>query len=293
MIESLIAIAIVIGAPSSGESKDTPTKGRYADVSGLRMYYEIHGTGAPLVLLHGWFSTIDTDFGKIIPAFAKTRQVIAIEQQAHGHTADINRQFSYEQMADDTAALLRQLKIEQADFVGYSMGGAIALQMARRYPALVRKFVFAGGTSYAPDGLYPELREGLKRMKPEDMNGSPWQKAYASVAPNPENWAALVSKKQAMDLRFAGWSQDDVKTIEAPSLLIIGDADIVRPEHTVEMFRLLGGGVVGDLHGLPRAQLAVLPGTTHVTFIDRTEWLVSMISSFLDAPAPTGKGAGR
>src|SRR5215510_12849181 len=153
-------------------------QGNYANVNGLQMYYETYGgTGQPLVLLHGALSEINTSFGKVLPTFAKTRQVIAVEQQAHGHTADIDRSLSYEQMADDTAVLLRQLKIERADIFGWSMGAGIALQIAIRHPDLVRKLVVASVT-YNSDGLHPEILMGMETAKPEDLAGSTWQKAY-------------------------------------------------------------------------------------------------------------------
>ena len=265
------------------------SKTGYATVNGLKMYYEIHGEGEPLVLLHSAFSNIDTDFGKILPTLAKDRQVIAIEQQGHGRTVDIDRPLTYEQMADDTAELLRQLQIKNADFIGYSMGGGIAVQVAIRHPDLIRKLVFFGGASYSADGYYPELLEGEKKMKPEDLAGTPWQQAYARIAPNPENWPALVDKIRELDVNFAGWPPDALQSIKAPALLIIGDSDIIRPEHTVQMFRLLGGGVPGDIVGLPSSQLAILPGTTHVTIFDRTDWLLSMIEAFLNAPIPEPK----
>jgi pimeloyl-ACP methyl ester carboxylesterase len=285
---SLAVIALlVMMAPSLGLSQTTA--GRYASVHGLKMYHEVHGTGSPLVLLHGAFGTIETDFGQLLPLFAKTRRVIAIEQQAHGRTADIDRPLTFDQMADDVAELLRQLKIENADFFGYSMGGGVALQIALRHPGLVRKLVFAGGASYNRDGFQPGLLEAEAKMKPEDLAGSPWQKAYARLAPMPENWPQLVAKIKDLDQKWAGWSPEDIRAITAPVLLINGDADIVRPEHVVAMFRLVGGGVAGDLVGLPRAQLAVLPGTTYVTLLDRTDWLFSMITAFLDAPVPKAK----
>jgi pimeloyl-ACP methyl ester carboxylesterase len=264
----------------------TPVESGYIPVNGLKMYYEIHGSGRPLVLLHGNLSTIGTSFGKVLPKLASTRRIIAVEQQGHGHTADIDRPFSLEHWAQDTTALLRHLGIEQADFFGYSSGGAVALEIALRSPALVRKLVFAGGTSYRRDGFYPELLEASKAMKPEDLDGSPFQQAYASIAPHPEQWHRLVAKIADFDRTTQGWSPEAIASIKAPTLLIIGDSDIVRPEHVVEMFRLLGGGVFGDLVGLPRSQLAVLPGTTHVTLVDRAEWLASMITAFLDAPMP-------
>jgi pimeloyl-ACP methyl ester carboxylesterase len=248
------------------------------------MYYEIYGSGQPLVLLHGNLSTIGTSFGQMIPLLAATRRVIAIEQQGHGHTADIDRPFSIGQWTQDTAALLRHLGIEQADFFGYSSGGGVAMEMALHSPDLVRKFVFAGGTSYSRDGFYPELLAGSQEMRPEDLDGSPFQQAYARVAPHPENWHQLVMKVAEMDRATVGWPSEVIASLQQPALLIIGDSDIVRPEHVVAMFRLLGGGVAGDLVGLPRSQLAILPGTTHVMLPDRAEWLSSMVLAFLDAP---------
>jgi pimeloyl-ACP methyl ester carboxylesterase len=263
---------------------DTPIESGYAPVNGLEMYYEIHGSGRPLVLLHGNLSTISTSFDKVLPQLSSTRRIIAVEQQGHGHTADIDRPFSIGQWAEDTTALLRHLLIEQADFFGYSSGGAVALEIALRSPSLVRKLVFAGGTSYRRDGFYPELLAAGEAMKPEDLDGSPFQQAYASIAPYPEHWHRLVAKIADLDRATQGWSPEAIATVKAPTLLIIGDSDIVRPEHTVEMFRLLGGGVIGDFVGLPRSQLAVLPGTTHVTLVDRAEWLTSMITAFLGTP---------
>ena len=267
----------------------------YRPVNGLQMYYEIdepsreHAERPTLVLLHGALSTIETDFGALRARLAG-RRIVAIEQQGHGHTADIDRPLTYDQMTDDTAGLLTQLGIRDADLLGYSMGGGIALQLAKRYPNLVRKVVFAGGASYEPSGLYPELMEGEQGMKPEDLTGSPFQRDYAKVAPHPENWPVLVEKTKQLDLTWHGLPPEYLRSITAPTLLIIGDADIVRPEHTVEMFRLLGGGVAGDLHGLPRAQLAVLPGTTHLTLVQRVEWLLSMVTAFLEAPVPATQG---
>jgi pimeloyl-ACP methyl ester carboxylesterase len=286
LMRSVLALALCLTAPAAAFAQ-TGAQGErtgYASVNGLDMYYEIHGAGPPLVLLHGALMTID-GFGQVLPALAENRQVIAVEQQAHGRTADIDRPFSYEQMADDTALLLQQLGIEQADVFGYSMGGAVALQIAMDHPQLVRKLV-VGAAAYSNDGVYPEVLEGIEKLKPEDFAGSSWQESYARVAPNPEDWPALLAKVQQLDKEFQGWSPEAIASIEAPALVIVGDSDIVRPEHAVEMFRLLGGGVPGDLGGLPRSQLAVLPGTTHVTLVDRADWLASMIAGFLDAPMP-------
>jgi pimeloyl-ACP methyl ester carboxylesterase len=266
-------------------SRETQGAGNYVSVNNLNMYYEIHGTGQPLVLLHGAFSAIGTSFGKVLPSLANSRQVIAFEMQAHGRTADIDRPLSIEQMADDTAAALQHLGIEEADFFGYSMGGSVALQVAIRHPQMVRKLVLASVT-YNKSGVHSGLMEGLAQMKPEMMFGSPWHEEYMQIAPRPEDFAALFAKKTQMDRETQDLPAEAIEAIEAPTLLIIGDSDIVRPEHAVEMFRLVGGGVMGDLVGLPNSQLAILPGTTHVTLVDRAEWLVSMIGEFLDAPMP-------
>lgn len=260
----------------------------YVSVNGLKMYYEIHGEGRPLALHHGALSAIGTSFGKLLPSLARNRRVISIEQQAHGHTADINRPLTIEQMANDTAALLHQLEIGRADIFGWSMGAGIALQIATRHPDLVAKLVVAS-VAYTNDGLYPEVLEGKETMKPESLEGTPWQEEYTRIAPHPEDWPVLIEKVKRMDQEFQGWRPQGIQAIMAPTLIIVGDSDIIRPEHAVELFRLLGGGVPGDLAGLPRSQLAVLPGTTHVTLVERVDWLLSMITAFLDAPIPKGK----
>ncbi len=276
------------------QTKSTTTRSEksthgYASVNGLRMYYEIHGKGQPLVLLHGAFSAIGTSFAKILPGLAKTRQVIAFELQAHGRTADIDRPLSLEGMADDVAAALPQLGIEQADIFGFSMGAGVALHLVIRHPEVVRKLVLASVT-YTMSGIHPGLMDGLAEMKPEMMFGSPWHDEYTRIAPHPENFTTLFAKKTQMDRQTKDFPAETIRSIKAPTLLVIGDSDLVRPEHAVEMFRLLGGGVFGDTPaGLPNSQLAVLPGTSHVTVVDRVDWLVSMIEAFLDTPMPEAK----
>jgi pimeloyl-ACP methyl ester carboxylesterase len=258
----------------------------YVNVNGVDMYYEIHGDGSPMVLLHGAMGTIDSCFANLLPELAEMRKVIAVELQGHGHTADIDRPLSYQWMAEDTAGLLRALDIGVADFVGYSLGGGVALQLAIQHPRLVRRLVFAGGTGYDPEGLYPEMRTQFESAAPDDFAGSQWHRAYLDVAPDPDAWLTLIAKVNELDQTFTGWPAHEVQSVEAPTLLIIGDSDIVRPEHTMEMFRLLGGGVVGDIAGLPASQLAILPGTSHVGLLERVDWLHSMIAGFLDPTGP-------
>jgi pimeloyl-ACP methyl ester carboxylesterase len=259
----------------------------YAPVGDLRLYYEIHGEGRPLVLLHGAYMTIDL-MGPLLSGLSEARQVIAVEQQGHGRTADIDRPITYEQMADDTAALLRHLELGGADIVGYSMGGGIALQLAIRHPELVRKLVVASA-SFRSDGMHAIALEMFPSITPAMFAGSPIEEAYLQLAPKPGDFPKLVEKLTELDTTPYAWPEDDIRAIAAPTLIVLGDSDGIRLEHAVELFGLLGGGVMGDLAGMPKSQLAVLPGTSHFVppgngLLDRADTLVPMIARFLDAP---------
>jgi pimeloyl-ACP methyl ester carboxylesterase len=259
----------------------------YAQIGELNMYYEVHGDGRPLILLHGAYMTADT-MGPLLPGLAEVRQVIAPEQQGHGHTADVDRPITYEQMADDTAALVRHLGIDQADFVGYSMGGGAALQLAIRHAGLVRRLVLASAT-FRHDGMPAEALEMFPSITPEMFAGTPIEEAYLRTAPNPGDFPKLVEKMTRLDTTPFAWPEGDIRAIAAPTLIVLGDSDGVRLEHAVELFGLRGGGVMGDLAGMPESQLAVLPGTSHFMppgsgLLDRAEWLLAMIGPFLDPP---------
>jgi pimeloyl-ACP methyl ester carboxylesterase len=221
----------------------------------------------------------------LLSDLTRSRQLIAVDLQGHGRTADVDRPSRYEQMADDVAALLEHLGITQADVVGYSMGGGVGLQLAIRHPERVRKLV-AMSAGYRLDGMYPEVIASIADITPEVFYNTPWYEAnYAAVAPRPADFPVLVEKLKRLDAEEFDWSRE-IETIAAPTLLVFGDSDVLRPEHMVELFRLLGGGVPGDLTGLPKARLAVLPGTTHVTVMNRIDWLLPMITEFLDEPTP-------
>lgn len=253
----------------------TNVRSGYAPVNGLEMYYEIHGSGEPLLLLHGGVTTIDTSFGQIIPVLAETRQVIAVEQQAHGHTADIDRELTFDNMAADTSALLGHLGISQADVFGYSDGGNVGLGLAIRHPALVRRLVVAG-TNYNRDGMKQEFLEMMANASPEDIP-PPLRESYAGVAPRPDDWPVLVEKVRKLGTEFQGWSEGEIGSISAPTLVVTGDSDIVRLEHSLELYRLL-----------PQANLAVLPMTHHGMRLNQPSWLVPILDEFLDvteAPA--------
>jgi pimeloyl-ACP methyl ester carboxylesterase len=258
-------------------------------VNGLEMYYEIHGEGQPLVLLHGAFSAIGTSFGELLPGLAETRKVVAFELQGHGHTADIDRPLSQESMADDVVAAIDRLELGPVDVFGYSMGGFVALLVAIRNPEVVRKLVVMS-VGYTLEGVHPGLMDGLGEMTPEMMHGSQFHDEYLRIAPRPEDFDRLFAKKAEMDRRTEDLSADDIRAIAAPTLVMIGDSDLITPEHAVEMFRLRGGGVFGDMPpGMPASQLAVIPGASHVSIASRAELVVPIVSRFLDAPMPDGE----
>ena len=209
--------------------------------------------------------------------------------QGHGRTADIDRAITYEQMADDTAALIAHLSLEQPDVVGYSMGAGVALQLGIRHPDAVRKLVVASG-SFAYEGMHQSAIDMFPSISPEMFAGSPMEQEYQRIAPNPDDFPVLVAKLKALDTTPFNW-EDDVRGIAAPMLIVAGDSDVVTLEHATELFRLRGGGVMGDLAGMPASQLAVLPGTSHFVppgsgVLDRADWLLAMIPPFLDAPMP-------
>lgn len=269
-------------APAPGSP---PLETGYAPVNGLEMYFEIHGSGEPLVLLHGAFGAIDL-WGPFLPTLAESNQVIAVEFQGHGHTADIDRPFSYEDFADDVAALMDHLDLPQADIVGYSLGANTGLQLAIGHPDLVRRMVLISG-NYRHDAYYPEVYETIEMLTPELFAGSPLEASYLASAPNPENWPGLIERMKVFDATEFAWPESELEAVTAPALIIIGDSDNIRPEHAVDMFRLLGGGVPGDLTGLPPSRLAILPGITHVTInFEETALTLAMITRFLAEPQP-------
>jgi pimeloyl-ACP methyl ester carboxylesterase len=221
--------------------------------------------------------------GQLVKLLSRSRQVIAVELQGHGHTADIDRPLSTVSMADDVAALLGKLKLASADVYGYSMGGGVATQLAIRHPRLVRKLVIAG-TALTKEGAQPGMIDMIRSLKPEMLEGSPFHDAYKKTSPHPEKFRTLVKKVQGLDA-LDGFKLDDLRKIKAPVLYLLGDADGPTVEHGAQILRLFGGGGFGDT-GAPRvkSQLAILPGTSHVDLINRAEWIAALITPFLDAP---------
>jgi pimeloyl-ACP methyl ester carboxylesterase len=238
------------------------------------------------VLLHGAYMIVE-HFGPLLEGLATDHQVVVPEMQGHGRTADIDRPITYEQMADDTAELIRHLGLEQPDVVGYSMGAGVTFQLGMRHPELARRLV-AASASLSSAGIQPDAWAMFPSISPEMFAGGPMEAAYKETATDPDAFPTLVQKLKTLDTVEFAWSEDAFRAIPSPLLLIAGDSDVVTLEHMVELFRLRGGGGMGDLAGLPSSQLAILPGTTHYMppgsgVIDRTEWLLSMIRAFLGA----------
>lgn len=293
-----VLAAAIIAAPANSEAQGTigggsATKpaGQYADVNGIKLYYEIHGQGRPLILLHGGLGALEM-FGPNLAALAQNHQVIAVDLQGHGRTADIDRPLSVLFMADDIAALINHLKLQRPDIMGYSLGGGVALLTAIRHPEVVGKLVVVS-TPFRRNGFYPDILAQQGQVTPaaaEAMKQTPMYQMYASLAPRPQDWARLLGKiGDAMKQDF-DFSQQ-IRGITATTLIVAGDADIFPPAHAVEMFGLLGGGQRDggwDGSGRPKSRLAILPGLTHYTIFNAPA-LAATVIPFLDETAPAGK----
>lgn len=286
-----VAVAGAIVTASSGQAQATQSgartgNGHYATVNGVKLYYEIHGSGKPLVLLHGGLGAIEM-FGPNLTALAKGRQVIAVDLQAHGRTADIDRPFSVEAMGDDIAALIQELKLGRADVMGYSLGGGVAFQTAVRHPEVVDRLVLVS-TPLRRSAFYPDIlaQQGqVSAAAAEQMKQTPMYKMYSALAPRPEDWPRLLQKMSDAMKKDFDYSADASK-LRARTLIVAGDADIFPPAHAVEVFGLLGGGVRDggwDGSGQPKSRLAILPGLTHYTIFSAPA-LAETAIRFLDEP---------
>jgi pimeloyl-ACP methyl ester carboxylesterase len=247
--------------------------GTLVSINGIDLYHEVHGTGRPLVVLHGGVLNAETCFGAMIPRLAEAHQVIAVDLQGHGHTADTDRPVTLANFAADVAGLLDHLNIERADLFGFSLGSLVAIEMAVTYPAQVGRLVLASGHIRA-DGYHPEIQdpEQTSPLLPTEQDFQAMRVAYEAVAPDPEHFFPFLEKMQPVVSEFEGWSDAAIGGIAGPTLLIVGDQDFVRLEHAALMLELF-----------PDAQLAVLPGTTHTQVIRRTDALLALVEPFLDA----------
>lgn len=276
-VASLAIAAAVISASAAEQGR-----GAYADVNGIRMYYETYGPerGVPLVLLHGGGSTIDVTWGRILPFLARDRRVIAVEEQAHGRTSDRNAPVRFETSADDIAALLQHLKIEQADVFGFSNGASVGLQVAIRHPRAVRRLVFASSFTKR-EGAQPQLWELIRTADISNMP-QPLQDAFLKVNADPAKLKTMHDKDAERMRHFADVPDADLRTIRAPTLILLGDHDIVKPEHALELTR-----------SIPNARLMILVGG-HGDYLGEAimtqratrapELTAGFVEEFLDGP---------
>jgi pimeloyl-ACP methyl ester carboxylesterase len=276
----LIPILFFMAFQTKGQ-QSKPAESGYAPVNGIKVYYEVYGEGRPIVLLHGAFMTIEMNWGKLIPELSKTRKVIAIELQGHGHTPYSDRKLDFPTLASDVDGVMNYLKIDSADVAGYSMGGSVAYQLIIQRPKRVRKLVIISST-YKTSGWLPEVANALKNLKPEYLTDSPPQKAYDSVAPDKTKWTPFLEQMIA----FAGTSfnmgDSNIAKISSPVLIISGDNDGLDKIELMKTYHLLGGGVSADLGPMPKSHLAVVPSQSHVSLMTQTKTILSYLDGFLN-----------
>ena len=252
LASGVLTLCALLSDRASGQGQlrpSAPVRTGYAQVNGLRMYYELHGDGGtPLVLIHGGGSTIGTNFGRVLPLLARSRRVIAVEVQSHGHTRDVDRPFTFEQDADDVAALLDSLGVPRADVLGFSNGGTTALQVAIRHPAKVSRLVIASA-NYKRDGMQPAFWEAMAKGTVADMP-QPYKDAHRAIDTSEAGLHAMYERDSKRMLAFTDIPDASIRAIQAPTLVVAGDRDVIRPEHAIDLARLL-----------PHARLCILPGT--------------------------------
>lgn len=243
----------------------------YAEVNGLKMYYEVHGEGPPLVVLHGGLHSIDVSFGALLPWLIEDFQVIGVDLQGHGRTEDVERPPLIEHLAADVVALLDQLGIERPDFFGYSLGGLVSLSVATHFPERAGRLVLAS-THFRQDGYYEEIAKSdpSSTRLPTQEEFESWHSAYLRVAPDPDHFWAFAERLSGVVHSFRDWTPDELRAITAPTLLVLGDNDFIRLSHAEQMRDLL-----------PDSRLAVLPGTRHSEVMQRVDLLLSMVTTFL------------
>jgi pimeloyl-ACP methyl ester carboxylesterase len=281
----LAATAFILGSIMTAHAEDTSG---YAPINGLEMYYEVHGEGEPLVLLHGAYMSIPSNWDALLPTLSKDHKVIAVELQNHGRTSDRDTPITYEGMADDVAALLDYLKVEKAALFGYSMGAGVAIRVAMQHPEKVTRIVAASG-SISYDALPDGFADMVRTITPELFANTPFAAEYKRLSKTPENFPVLVDKLKQLDLTPFTWADEDVAKIAVPSLLIFGDADVIKIDHIAKMHRLLGGITDGDTNGLPKTQLLVLPGTSHINVFfnpANVEIMKAVVPAFLKQELP-------
>ena len=280
---ALVSAALLFTGPVPAVAEPVADR---VEVNGMQMYYEVSGQGDPVIVLHGSYMNIPS-MGAIIPKLAETHKVYALELQGHGRTTDIDRPITYANLADDVGVFMDKVGLKKAAVFGHSMGAVTGLQLAIRHPDKVNKLILASG-AYDVEGLQPEFKAFIPQMNVEMFVNMPFAEEYKKLAPNPDGFPALARKLIALEKEPIAW-EADVKAMKTPVLIITGDADWTTLEHSVALFRLLGGGVMGDMgKPLPASRLAVLPATSHTAVITQTDLLLAFVEPFLKGETPKG-----
>jgi pimeloyl-ACP methyl ester carboxylesterase len=279
-VRLMLLIAIMFAVTHSNGQQIKPSKSGYAPVNGIKVYYEVYGEGRPIVLLHGAFYTIDLNWSQLIPELSKSRKVIAIEMQGHGHTPFSDRKLSITTLASDVAGVMDYLKIDSADVAGYSMGGSVAYQFAVQSPTRLRKLVIISST-YKTSGWLPVVNTTIEDFKPEFFDNTPLKTAYDAVAPDKTKWTKFL--KQMFDFGDVPFDCGDsnIAKLTAPVLIISGDNDGVDKIELAKTYQLLGGGVAADLAPMPKSQLAIVPSQGHVSLMMQSTTILDYINNFL------------
>lgn len=276
----IIVISIMFMTYQSNAQQLKPSASGYAPVNGIKVYYEVYGEGQPIVLLHGAFYTIDMNWSQLIPELSKTRKVIAIEMQGHGHTPYSDRKLSISTLASDVEKVMDYLKIDSADVAGYSMGGSVAYQFAVQSPERLRKLVIISST-YKSDGWLSIVNGAFKNFKPEFFDNTPLQTAYDAVAPDKTKWRKFLEQMFAFAQEPFNVGDSNIAKITAPVLIISGDNDGLDKVELMKTYKLLGGGVAADMEPMPKSQLAIVPSQTHVGLMMQTTTILNYLNSFL------------
>lgn len=277
----ILLIAILFTASSSSGQEIKPSSSGYAPVNGIKVYYEVYGEGKPLVLLHGAFYTIEMNWAQLIPELSKTRKVIAIEMQGHGHSPFSDRELSISTLANDVEKVMDYLKIDSADVAGYSMGGSVAYQFAVQSSKRLRKLVIISST-YKTSGWLPIVNGAFEDFKPEFFDNTPLKTGYDAVAPDKTKWRKYLEQMFVFAKLPFNVGDSNISKITAPVLIISGDNDGTDKVELMKTYQLLGGGVTGDLQPMPKSQLAIIPSQGHVSLMEQTRTLLTYMNSFLN-----------
>jgi len=281
LLKSILPIVVIMLAASQSIGQQIkPSASGYAPVNGIKVYYEVYGEGMPIVLLHGAFYTIDMNWSGLIPELSKTRKVIAIEMQGHGHTPYSDRELSITTLANDVEKVMDYLKIDSADVAGYSMGGSVAFQFAVQSPERLRKLVIISST-YKTSGWLPVVNGGFKDFKPEFFDNTPIKTAYDAVAPDKTKWRKFLEQMIAFAAVPFNVGDSNIAKITAPVLIISGDNDGLDKIELMKTYQLLGGGVSADLQPMPKSQLAIVPSQGHVSLMMQTKTILGYLDNFL------------